>query len=113
MGRVKVRAGIWDIGYWDLVLQPRRDPGTVGFHCRVLAAAVEAPPAQRATLGARQLFRIFCVLLGQLTLSPFYFSEKSPSSRPLNSHLTSHPFLWCIVHFHLVGLDDLRGIFQP
>lgn len=60
MGRVKVQAGVWDIGYWDLVLQPHRDPGTVGFHCRVLAAAVEAPPAQRATGGSSAVQDLLC-----------------------------------------------------
>lgn len=31
--------------------------------------------------------------------SPFYFSGEITSSRPPNSHFTSHPILWCILHF--------------
>lgn len=78
----------------------------------IASAMLEAPPAQRATQCSSAI-QDFCLLFEQLTLSPFCFSGKSTSSRPLNSHLTSHPFLWGILHFHLVGLNDLRGIFQP
>lgn len=60
MGSVKVRVGIWDIGHWDLVLQPRRDPGTVGFHCCVLAATLEVPPAPRATQGSSAIQDLLC-----------------------------------------------------
>lgn len=106
-GRAEVQQGIWDSGYSALVLQPCRAAASEGFQS---SAVLEAPPAW---MQSHQLLRIFSLLFGQLTLSPFYFSGKSTSSRPPNSQLTSHPFLWCILHFHLVGLADLRGIFQP
>lgn len=107
-GRVRFQEGLWDIGCSDLVLQPCRGAASVGFHSSALAATVEVSPARRATQCSSAI-QEFCLPFGQLTLSPFYFSGNSTSSRPPNSHLISHPFF---VHVHLVGLD-LRGIFQP